>query len=135
MTALTDLSFDVLRQPRGTGYAATARFLCYGCGAKEDMVLRPGTMNPEAITKRLRLKGWDADPWRRNRIRCPACLGKHKTSELTRSPIESRAEKMAALQTEIASVREAIAALQSKSNALSIRLSSIEERAAALAQP
>jgi hypothetical protein len=70
------------------GFRPVARFVCNGCGATSEFSLKSREgVNPEAMAKLVRGRGWVADPFRRSASYCPACLVRPKNdpnSELKR---------------------------------------------------
>ena len=68
------LGFEVVGVPRGDKRGTVARFTCTSCEAKDEVTVTPGaSLNPEAFANTMKTRGWEADPWRTNRTRCPRC--------------------------------------------------------------
>ena len=85
------------------GFRPVARFICNGCGGTADLTMKTGhAVNPEAMAKTMRGKGWRADPWRRSISYCPACQVRPKNdpnSELKKViPMAKAPEPVAAIR-------------------------------------
>ena len=92
------LGFNVLSIPRGQGRCSVARFTCTSCEAMDDVTIRSGeSLNPEAVANTMRSRGWEADPWRANRTRCPRCSkARTRPTNDTDSELRRAAAKLAA---------------------------------------
>jgi len=92
------LGFNVLSIPRGQGRGSVARFTCTSCEAMDDVTIRSGeSLNPEAVANTMRSRGWEADPWRANRTRCPRCSkARTRPTNDTDSELRRTAAKLAA---------------------------------------
>lgn len=85
------------------GFRPVARFICNGCGATADLSMNSGNgVNPEAMAKIIRDRGWSADPFRRSVSYCPACRVRPKNdpnSELKKViPMAKAPEPVAAIR-------------------------------------
>ena len=92
----------------GGGFRPVARFVCNGCGTTADLSMNSGNgVNPEAMAKIIRERGWSADPWRRSVSYCPACQVRPKNdpnSELKKVIQMAKAPEPVAA---VAAIREA----------------------------
>ena len=57
---------------------SSAQFNCADCDEFIRVAVPAGKLNPEAIATRAKYQGWDADPWRSNRNKCPRCKAPRK---------------------------------------------------------
>ncbi len=92
------LVFEVVGVPRGDKRGTVARFTCGSCGAKDEVTVTTGaSLNPEATTNTMKGRGWEADPWRATRTRCPRCIkARARATNDTDSELRRTAEKLAA---------------------------------------
>lgn len=74
----TDFGFALRSKHIAGQFRPFATFICK-CGATLEEIVPAGPVNPEAVAKRARNKGWDCDAWFQSATRCPACLSR-KTS-------------------------------------------------------
>jgi hypothetical protein len=69
---------------------SVAQFRCIACGGTTEVVLGGRATNPQVIANIAKLRGWQADANRTNRVYCPECLaepvrGDNSTQEVPMS--------------------------------------------------
>jgi hypothetical protein len=67
--------YTIVSVRRGNGLVSIAQFRCIACGETTDVTLGGSAANPQVIANIAKLRGWQTDAYRVNRIYCPACLG------------------------------------------------------------
>ena len=76
----SDFGFALRSKQIAGQFRPFATFICK-CGATLEEMVSAGPVNPEAVAKRARNKGWDCDAWFATATRCPACLSRKSAGE------------------------------------------------------
>jgi hypothetical protein len=67
--------YTIVSVRRGTRMVSVAQFRCIACGGTTEVTLGGRATSAQVIANIAKLRGWQADPNRANRIYCPVCLG------------------------------------------------------------
>lgn len=81
------------------------RFVCVDCSATTDVTVKSGeTLNIEALAATARGRGWDADPLRKSRCRCPRHLKQHTPTDTDTELRKFEAKQMIAKQLTVPAI-------------------------------
>jgi hypothetical protein len=86
MAARRDRSYEKISVTRGGKLVTVARFAGGKCGSVGDITLGSKNENPQRLASFMRQRGWQADAHRRDRTKCPTCLGVAPQLELVVRP-------------------------------------------------